>query len=240
MTDQINQMLANAGAPAWVTANFVLIAAGVLLVLLLLFVLNSAARGRARALEEASRTPQPELVPPARPITPPVTPTPEPEPMVQPAPPVIVTAPPAPPVVQAPPEPVRADPEPQVAPEPLADEPIAAAAPLDASPASIAADEPPAPVVAAESAPEPAPAAPSPATELTTLKGVGPRLADRLKALGIASLADIAALTPEGADALDAQLGDFKGRIHRDRWIEQAGYLASGDISGFEKKFGKL
>ncbi|RYD54472.1 MAG: hypothetical protein EOP60_07505, partial [Sphingomonadales bacterium] len=122
-------------------------------------------------------------------------------------------------------------------PAPIADEPIAAAAPFDASPASIAADQPaPEPVVA----PEPALAAAPMADELTRMKGVGPRLADRLNSVGITSFAQIAALTPEDADALDAKLGDFQGRMHRDRWIEQAGYLANGDVAGFEEVFGKL
>ena len=36
------------------------------------------------------------------------------------------------------------------------------------------------------------------------------------------------------------QLYFFKGRITRDRWVEQAGYLARGDTAGFEAQFGKL
>ena len=35
-------------------------------------------------------------------------------------------------------------------------------------------------------------------------------------------------------------MGAFKGRITRDRWVEQARYLAAGDIAGFEVTFGKL
>jgi predicted flap endonuclease-1-like 5' DNA nuclease len=72
------------------------------------------------------------------------------------------------------------------------------------------------------------------------MKGVGPKLAERLNALGVTSFAQIAALTPEQAAALDAQLGTFQGRIHRDRWIEQAGFLARGDTAGYEAVFGKL
>jgi predicted flap endonuclease-1-like 5' DNA nuclease len=121
---------------------------------------------------------------------------------------------------------------PPAAPEPapeqsrLADEPIAAAAAFDASPASLAASEP-----------EPVPAI---ADDFTRMKGVGPKLAERLNALGLTSFAEIAALTTEQADALDAQLGTFQGRIHRDRWIEQAGFLARGDTAGYEAVFGKL
>lgn len=140
-----------------------------------------------------------------------------------------VEIPPASSITSSPPP--AFEPEPAALEEPaaIADEPIAAAAPFDASPASLAADV---------AAPEPAPAATP--DELTRLKGVGPRLAARLNALGIASFAQIAALSPGEADALDAQLGEFQGRIHRDRWIEQAGFLATGDVAGFEGKFGKL
>ncbi|NML07050.1 hypothetical protein HHL13_14770 [Sphingomonas sp. G-3-2-10] len=72
------------------------------------------------------------------------------------------------------------------------------------------------------------------------MKGVGPRLAERLNSVGVTSFAQIAALSPDEAAALDAKLGDFQGRLSRDRWIDQAGYLASGDIEGFEGTFGKL
>ncbi len=133
----------------------------------------------------------------------------------------------APPVRPSPP-PIADAPVDATAPEPapLADEPIAAAAPLDAAPATLAASDP-------------APA-PSGANDLTRMKGVGPKLAERLNGLGVTSFAQIAALSPAEAQALDAQLGTFQGRIHRDRWIEQAGFLARGDQSGYEAVFGKL
>ena len=41
-------------------------------------------------------------------------------------------------------------------------------------------------------------------------------------------------------DRLDPQLGAFRGRIARDRIVEQADYLARGDVDGFEQRFGKL
>ena len=50
----------------------------------------------------------------------------------------------------------------------------------------------------------------------------------------------LAHLTPTEVDRLDAQLGAFRGRIARDRIVEQADYLARGDIDGFEQRFGKL
>lgn len=137
----------------------------------------------------------------------------------------------APPVMAPPTEPHNVPAEEPAPQPPIADEPIAAAASLDASPAALAASGP-----GAE--PEPTPAAG--ADDLTRMKGVGPKLAQRLNAAGITRFDQLASLTPAEAEALDAQLGDFRGRIHRDRWIEQAGFLARGDIAGYEASFGKL
>lgn len=74
----------------------------------------------------------------------------------------------------------------------------------------------------------------------TTLKGLGPKVATRLAELGIATVADLAALSDAQAHDLDAQLGTFQGRMARDRWIEQARLLTQGDLAGFEAMFGKL
>ena len=72
------------------------------------------------------------------------------------------------------------------------------------------------------------------------MKGVGPKLADRLAALGYTRFDQLAALDPAAVEALDAQLGPFAGRLARDRIIEQATYLARGDHAGFEERFGSL
>ena len=85
------------------------------------------------------------------------------------------------------------------------------------------------------------PAAETPAaTELTRIKGLGPKLAATLAAEGVTSVEQIAALTPQQAAELDAKLGTFQGRMARDRWIEQATLLAAGDTAGYEAAFGKL
>lgn len=76
--------------------------------------------------------------------------------------------------------------------------------------------------------------------DLRQIKGLGPRVAARLNELGITRFDQIAALTPADVTALDAQLGSFAGRIDRDRWIEQAAFLARGDVTAFEAAFGKL
>jgi predicted flap endonuclease-1-like 5' DNA nuclease len=76
--------------------------------------------------------------------------------------------------------------------------------------------------------------------DLSMIKGVGPKFADKLHALGFHRYDQIAGLSPTEIDRLDAQLGAFAGRITRDRIVEQADYLARNDIDGFEQKFGKL
>ena len=76
--------------------------------------------------------------------------------------------------------------------------------------------------------------------ELTRIKGVGPKFADALNGLGITRFEQLARLTPEEVERLDEQLGPFRGRLQRDRVVEQADYLARGDIDGFEARFGKL
>jgi predicted flap endonuclease-1-like 5' DNA nuclease len=79
-----------------------------------------------------------------------------------------------------------------------------------------------------------------PADDLSRLKGVGPKFADALRGLGFTRYEQIAALTPTEIDRIDGQLGAFRGRLTRDRIVEQADYLARNDTDGFEQTFGKL
>ena len=90
-----------------------------------------------------------------------------------------------------------------------------------------------------EAATPPAPTA-TEADDLSQLKGVGPKLVSLLHGLGITRFAQIAAWTDEDIARVDEQLGNFKGRVTRDNWVEQAKFLASGDRAGFEGQFGKL
>ena len=76
--------------------------------------------------------------------------------------------------------------------------------------------------------------------DLIKLKGVGPKLAALLNERGISRFDQIAKLSPGQVEALDQSLGAFRGRFERDRIVEQADYLARGDIDGYEAKFGKL
>ena len=78
------------------------------------------------------------------------------------------------------------------------------------------------------------------ADDFTRMKGVGPKFADALHALGFLRFDQLAHLSPTEIDRLDGQLGAFRGRITRDRVVEQADYLARGDVDGYEQRFGKL
>lgn len=112
--------------------------------------------------------------------------------------------------------------------------PVAAATPVEA------------PAPASAPAPQPIPvspsvtAAPAAADDLLRMKGVGPKLNALLIELGVTSYAQIAGWSDADIAAVDARLGNFKGRPVRDQWIDQAKYLAAGDFAGFEAKYGKL
>lgn len=84
------------------------------------------------------------------------------------------------------------------------------------------------------------PAAVGSADNLLQIKGLGPKLNTLLDGLGITRFDQIAAWSAEDVAKVDEHLGAFKGRIERDSWIEQAGFLAKGAIAEFEAKFGKL
>ena len=79
-----------------------------------------------------------------------------------------------------------------------------------------------------------------PPDPLTRLKGLGPKAEAMLHGLGVTRYAQIAAWKDADVARVDARMGAFKGRIARDRWVEQARYLAAGDAAGFEAVFGKL
>ena len=84
------------------------------------------------------------------------------------------------------------------------------------------------------------PGASTPPDDLLRLKGVGPKLAAMLNERGITRFDQIAKLSPGQVETIDASLGAFRGRLERDRVLEQADYLARGDVDGYEAKFGKL
>jgi predicted flap endonuclease-1-like 5' DNA nuclease len=165
---------------------------------------------------------------PAEPVAPPAPAETAPAPLL--AEPVVAAPVPVVPVAV---EPVPAEPEPATV-APVAVEPVA----VEAAPIEPATPEAP----VAEPVPV-SPAVTTPADEgddLLRLKGVGPKLKTLLTDLGVTSFAQIAAWTDTDIAAIDAKLGNFKGRPVRDQWIDQAKYLAAGDIAGFEAKYGKI
>lgn len=79
-----------------------------------------------------------------------------------------------------------------------------------------------------------------PPDNLQTMKGVGPKLAAQLNECGITRFDQLAGLGANEVVMIDDRMGAFRGRIHRDRLVEQAAYLARGDTDGFEATFGRL
>ena len=124
--------------------------------------------------------------------------------------------------------------------EPLP-EPGATAAATGLATAELAPAPTPAPIKAGSvSDTEAAPVAAGPADPLTRLKGLGPKAEAALNALGVTRYDQIAGWSEADIARVDGQMGNFKGRIVRDRWVEQARLLAAGDVAGFEATFGKL
>jgi len=73
---------------------------------------------------------------------------------------------------------------------------------------------------------------------LQLISGVGPVLERNLHAVGITTWAQVAKLTPEQIAEVEGELG-FKGRVLRDKWIEQADVLSRGGVEEYRKVFGK-
>ena len=139
--------------------------------------------------------------------------------------------PPAPPAIE-PESATEAEPVPEPAPDV---EPVAFVEP-EPEPAAVAEPDP-----APEPAPSPFLAAPNGEPDtLTLIKGVGPKLSDMLHALGVYHFAQIADWDSDQVAEVDSQLGAFKGRVSRDRWVDQARMLANRDIAAFEREFGKM
>lgn len=123
----------------------------------------------------------------------------------------------------------------------VAEEPVAAA------PTTIAAEPRPAPASIMPSVALAPTAVTGPASttadapdNLLRMKGVGPKLNQLLIELGVTRYEQIANWSDADIAAIDAKLGNFRGRPIRDQWVDQAKYLAAGDNAGFEGKYGKL
>jgi NADH-quinone oxidoreductase subunit E len=77
-----------------------------------------------------------------------------------------------------------------------------------------------------------------PADDLKLISGVGPVLEGKLNAIGITKWSQVATMTPYQITALESSL-NFKGRVARDNWLQQAYVLARGGVEEYRKVFGK-
>lgn len=77
-----------------------------------------------------------------------------------------------------------------------------------------------------------------PADDLKLISGVGPVLEGKLNGVGITKWSQVAAMTPEEIERLESSL-NFKGRVGRDNWLQQAEVLARGGVEEYRKVFGK-
>jgi predicted flap endonuclease-1-like 5' DNA nuclease len=71
--------------------------------------------------------------------------------------------------------------------------------------------------------------------DLKRIRGIGVLIEKRLNALGITSYEQVANWTKADIDSVSSQL-DFRGRIERENWIEQARILASGGQTEFSRR----
>ncbi|MEO0411603.1 MAG: hypothetical protein AAF221_07175 [Pseudomonadota bacterium] len=76
--------------------------------------------------------------------------------------------------------------------------------------------------------------------DLMLIKGVGPKLAALLDSLGVYHFFQIAGWSDDDVAKVDAEMTNFKGRIVRDNWIDQAKLLSAGDTETFVSRYGQL
>jgi predicted flap endonuclease-1-like 5' DNA nuclease len=76
----------------------------------------------------------------------------------------------------------------------------------------------------------------SPKTDdLKRIRGIGVMIENRLRSLGMVNYEQIANWTAADIDRVSQTL-DFKGRIERENWVEQARILASGGATEFSRR----
>ena len=76
--------------------------------------------------------------------------------------------------------------------------------------------------------------------DLALLKGVGPKFGEKLKGAGITRIDQIAGWSGADVPVIDAQMGEFRGRIEGDRLVEQAVLITQGRYTEYETLFGKF
>jgi predicted flap endonuclease-1-like 5' DNA nuclease len=79
------------------------------------------------------------------------------------------------------------------------------------------------------------PASPSGSDDLKRIRGIGVLIEKRLNALGVEAYEHIANWTASDIDRISQSL-DFKGRIERENWVEQARILSAGGHTEFSRR----
>jgi predicted flap endonuclease-1-like 5' DNA nuclease len=80
------------------------------------------------------------------------------------------------------------------------------------------------------------PSAPREPDDLKRIRGIGVLLERKLNAMGVTTYEQIANWTADDVSTVNTKL-EFKGRIERENWIEQARILASGGHTDFSRRF---
>ena len=73
------------------------------------------------------------------------------------------------------------------------------------------------------------------ADNLKEISGIGPKIEEKLNAMGVFHFSQIASWSEENCAFVNSQLS-FKGRIEREDWIAQAKVLAEGGDTAFSKR----
>ena len=71
--------------------------------------------------------------------------------------------------------------------------------------------------------------------DLKRIRGIGVLIEKKLNSMGIVAYEQIANWTADDIDRVSQSL-DFKGRIERENWVEQARILASGGATEFARR----
>jgi predicted flap endonuclease-1-like 5' DNA nuclease len=71
--------------------------------------------------------------------------------------------------------------------------------------------------------------------DLKRIKGIGFQIEKKLNSLGVTSYEDIANWTSDDIERISQSL-DFKGRIQRENWVEQARILSAGGDTEFSRR----
>ena len=71
--------------------------------------------------------------------------------------------------------------------------------------------------------------------DLKRIRGIGVLIEKKMNSLGVTSYEQVANWTNADIDRV-SQILDFKGRIERESWVEQARILASGGQTDFSKR----